>query len=182
MPELLEIFDPENHPLNYTKERRLVHQDGDWHRTAQVYVVNAQHELLCNLRHPDKDVFASLWDISIGGHLSPGETYTEGAVREMGEELAVTLQPDDLRFIGFVSINGGDAVKGLYDREHAGIFVWRTDRPAEDFRYQEDEITCLAFFSLDEVRHHLSVDQPAVSFIPLKKTYLQILEMVEWSL
>ncbi len=96
---------------------------------------------------PIKMYLLSFWDVSIGGHLSPGETYTEGAVREMWEELAVTLQPDDLSFIGFVSINGGDVVKGLYDREHAGIFVWRTERPAEDFRYQEDEITRLAFFT-----------------------------------
>ena len=182
MPELFELFDPENQPLGYTKERRLVHEDGDWHRTAQVYVVNARHELLCNLRHPGKDVFASLWDVCIGGHLAPGETYMEGAVREMGEELGVALRPDDLYFVGYVSINGGDAVKGLYDREHAGVFVWRTTRQAEEFDYQQEEITQLAFFTLDEVRRHLSADQPEVAFIPLRETYLQILKMVERTL
>ncbi len=179
MPELFEIFDAQNQPLGYVKERNLVHRDGDWHRTAQVYVLNARRELLCNLRHPDKDVFASLWDVCIGGHLAPGETYPEGAVREMGEELGVSLQPGDLVFVGNVSINGGDAVKGLVDREHAGVFVWQTDRQADNFNYQREEITRLAFFSLETVRRSLSVDTPNRSFIPLRETYLRILDLVE---
>ena len=179
MPELFEIFDANNQPLGYIKERHLVHQEGDWHRTAQVYVLNAQLELLCNLRHPDKDVFASLWDVCIGGHLAPGETYPEGAVREMGEELGVALQVSKLLFVGNVSINGGDVVKQLFDREHAGIFVWQTDRSAEDFNFQREEITRLAFFPLSAVRRNLSVDIPDVPFIPLRETYLRILDLVE---
>jgi isopentenyldiphosphate isomerase len=179
MSELFEVFDDGNHPLGYVKERHLVHREGDWHRTAQVYVLNPQRELLCNLRHPDKDVFASLWDVCIGGHLAPGETYVDGAVREMGEELDVSLQAGDLSFVGNVSINGGDAVKGLFDREHAGVFVWRTDRPAEDFNYQWEEITRLAFFPLSAVRRNLSVAVPDVPFIPLRETYLRILDLVE---
>jgi len=179
MPELFEVFDARNQPLGYVKERTLVHREGDWHRTAQVYVLNARRELLCNLRHPDKDVFASLWDVCIGGHLAPGETYPEGAAREMSEELGVPLRADDLRFVGHVSINGGDAVKGLFDREHAGVFVWRTDRDAEDFDYQREEITRLAFFPLAEVRRNLSSANPEVPFIPLTETYLRILDLVE---
>jgi isopentenyldiphosphate isomerase len=179
MSELFEVFDARNQPLGYVKERHLVHQEGDWHRTAQVYVLNAQRQLLCNLRHPAKDVFASLWDVCIGGHLAPGETYPEGAVREMGEELGVSLQAGDLLFVGNVSINGGDAVKGLFDREHAGVFVWQTDRNAEDFDYQREEITRLAFFPLAEVRGSLAADNPDVPFIPLRETYLRILDLVE---
>jgi isopentenyldiphosphate isomerase len=179
MPELFEVFDARNQPLGHVKERNLVHREGDWHRTAQVYVLNAKRELLCNLRHPDKDVFASLWDVCIGGHLAPGETYAEGAVREMGEELGVSLRAGDLLFVGDVSIDGGDAVKGLFDREHAGVFVWRTDRHAEDFDYQREEITRLAFFPLAEVRRSLNADSPDVPFIPLRETYLRILDLVE---
>jgi isopentenyldiphosphate isomerase len=179
MPELFEVFDAHNQPLGYVKERHLVHREGDWHRTAQVYVLNSQRELLCNLRHPDKDVFASLWDVCIGGHLAPGETYLDGAVRELNEELGVSLQAGDLSFVGHVSINGGDAIKRLFDREHAGVFVWRTDRPAEDFNYQREEITRLAFFPLAQVRRNLNVDNPDVPFIPLRETYLRILDLVE---
>ena len=179
MPELFEVFDARNQPLGYVKERNLVHREGDWHRTAQVYVLNDRRELLCNLRHPDKDVFASLWDVCIGGHLAPGETYSEGAVREMGEELGIPLRASDLLFVAHVSIDGGDAVKGLFDREHAGVFVWRTDRQAEDFDYQREEITRLAFFPLAEVRHSLNVANPDVPFIPLRETYLRILDLVE---
>jgi isopentenyldiphosphate isomerase len=179
MPELFEVFDARNQPMGYVKERNLVHREGDWHRTAQVYVLNARRELLCNLRHPDKDVFASLWDVCIGGHLAPGETYPEGAVRELGEELGVPLRVDDLLFVDNVSIDGGDAVKGLFDREHAGVFVWQTDQNAEDFDYQREEITRLAFFPLAEVRRSLSISNPDMRFIPLRETYLRILDLVE---
>src|SRR6476619_3178756 len=98
MKEYLEIFDEQNRPLNQQLLRREVHQLGHWHRTAQIYVLNHRNELLCNLRHASKDLFPLLWDVSIGGHLEPGETYQNCAVRELGEELGVKVKAEDLIF------------------------------------------------------------------------------------
>ncbi len=179
MPELLEVFDQQNHSLGITKNRRLVHEDGDWHRTAQVYVLNERRDVLCNLRHPCKDVFPSLWDISIGGHLSPGETYEDCAYREMEEELGVAIRPNTLYYLGAIAIDGADKINGLIDREHAAIFMWRTTQKAGEFSFQSDEISELRFFPLAVVRRNLQSDYPEIPFIPLREKFLQILTLIE---
>jgi isopentenyl-diphosphate Delta-isomerase len=155
LAEYLEIFDESNQSLGRTKLRRLVHQDGDWHRTTQIYVVNRQLEVLCNLRSQQKEVFPGLWDLSIGGHLDPGETYGQAAVRELAEELGITVHPEELQPVGYQKIDGMDAVNKLMDREHAALFLYRTDMPLGHFAYPADEITKLGFFSLDYLQSHL---------------------------
>ncbi len=39
-----------------------------------------------------------LWDFSCSGKVEEGETMREAAVREAGEELGITINPDNLRF------------------------------------------------------------------------------------
>ena len=40
-------------------------------------------------RAADKDLYAGLWDYSVGEHLIPGESYIEGAQRGLREELDI---------------------------------------------------------------------------------------------
>lgn len=179
MQEYLEIFDEYNHPLHLTKLRRLVHEEGNWHRTSQIYVLSNGNELLCNLRSPLKDVFPLLWDVSIGGHLAPGETYQDCALRELAEELGIPVEQDDIRFITTVKIDGKDEKARLIDREHAGIFVFRTSLQAHEFNYQQDEIVELHFFPLSYIKENLRLLEPQLPIIPLQKQFLQIISEIE---
>jgi 8-oxo-dGTP pyrophosphatase MutT (NUDIX family) len=43
-----------------------------------------------------------LWDFSCSGHVEHGESMTVAAVREVKEELGVTIQPTDLQFLTMV--------------------------------------------------------------------------------
>ncbi|MGF7045580.1 isopentenyldiphosphate isomerase [Paenibacillus sp. DS2015] len=57
--------------------RQQAHALGLWHQTFHCWVVRtsatAGFSLLFQLRHPDKDTFPSLLDISCAGHLTTGE-------------------------------------------------------------------------------------------------------------
>lgn len=140
-------------------------------------MLNQQGELLCNLRHPSKDVFSSLWDVNIGGHLDPHESYEACAIRELQEELGVAVSPDELYFMGVVSVDGWDAIRQLYDREHAGVFVWQTDLFLSDFRFQTDEINALRFWPLPEVKNLLQHPHFSFPFVPLE-AYLTLLDQI----
>jgi isopentenyldiphosphate isomerase len=179
MPEYLEVFDEYNQSLQSTKLRRLIHEEGNWHRTAQVYVLNDRNELLCNLRSPLKDVFPLLWDVSIGGHLEPGETYVACAHRELAEELGILVEPSAVHFVSQIKIDGKDEIAQLIDREHAGIFVYKTTLPAQAFNYQQEEIVELRYFPLPVVKQNLLSATPEISFIPLQKQFLETIRMVE---
>ncbi len=182
MQEYLEVFNENNQPLHLAKLRRLIHKEGDWHRTAQVYVLNDEQELLCNLRSPLKDVFPMLWDVSIGGHLAPGETYQDCALRELAEELGITVDLHAVRFVTQVKIDGKDEKACLIDREHAGIFVFHTSLQAHQFNYQQDEIVELRFFPLSFIKETLQSSLPQIPIIPLQNQFLDILGRIEESL
>lgn len=178
MKEFLEIFDAQNLPLNQQFLRRQVHEAGHWHRTAQVYVLNQENELLCNLRHPSKDLFPQLWDVSIGGHLEPEESYEICALRELGEELGIEADPEKLTFLATVKVDGADMNAGLIDREHVGVYLYQTDLSLTEFNFQKEEITELRYLALEKVEAELRAIHPEFQFIPLQENYLANLAMI----
>ncbi|MFC0182862.1 NUDIX domain-containing protein [Pseudarcicella hirudinis] len=177
--EYFDVFDAGNKSLNFIKLREKVHQSGDWHRSVQVWVINEKAELLINLRHETKDVFPSLWDVSIAGHLQVGEQYHEAAVREVAEEIGLNIVASELKQLDVISVDGFDVVNDLYDREHVAVFVLKTTRKTEEFKMQETEISMLKFADWEFVKTQLRSDTPELHFIPLQKVSLSVMKMIE---
>ena len=89
--ELFDLYDENNKPLGITKERSLVHKDGDWHRTAHIYIINKQGQFLVHLRSAQIDFCANCWDACFGGHVASGLNYEQTAVQELEEESVLKL-------------------------------------------------------------------------------------------
>lgn len=87
--EQFDTFDDAGQPTGL-KPRSEVHRRGYWHRSAQLFLYTQAGALVVHQRALDKDLYAGLWDHSIGEHLHPGETYLAGAVRGVQEELGLT--------------------------------------------------------------------------------------------
>ena len=47
--EYIDIFDENNNPTGQIKEKEKAHEEGDFHRTAHVWIVNDKNELVINL-------------------------------------------------------------------------------------------------------------------------------------
>lgn len=84
---------PSPKPTGKVKERGLVHVEGDWHRSVQVWIVEAdtnQSEkvrVLLQRRSPYKDTHPNLLDVSCAGHVNAGDDILDTTMREMNEEL-----------------------------------------------------------------------------------------------
>jgi isopentenyl-diphosphate Delta-isomerase len=87
--EHFETFTESGEPLGLAPRSR-VHAEGLWHKSAQVFLFNGAGDLYLQRRAADKDICPDLWDQSAAEHLTPGETYLEGALRGLKEELGVT--------------------------------------------------------------------------------------------
>jgi isopentenyldiphosphate isomerase len=61
------------------------------HQAIHVAVFNRAGRLFLQKRSLSKDIQPGKWDISVGGHLRPGESPAEGAHRELEEELGVRV-------------------------------------------------------------------------------------------
>jgi isopentenyldiphosphate isomerase len=94
--ELLDIFNSKGFALG-NKPRSSVHRGGDWHKTVHVWIVNSSGELLLQKRSDAKESHPGLWDISSAGHITSGQTSIRAALREVEEELGLTLEPEDLK-------------------------------------------------------------------------------------
>lgn len=93
--ELFETFDDDGRPQGLVP-RNEVHRRGLWHRASNVFLFDRDGCLYLQRRSARKDVWPNAWDLSVGEHLQPGETFEQAAHRGLAEELdvrGVTLAP-----------------------------------------------------------------------------------------
>ncbi|MBM3878559.1 MAG: NUDIX domain-containing protein [Verrucomicrobia bacterium] len=126
--------------------RSEVHRRGLKHRAVHVLIFNAQGELFLQQRSLQKDSCPGLWDSSASGHLAPGETYDDCAVREVREELGWTLErpPSRLFKIDACPQTGQE-------------FVWAYCAYAEGpFVLHPEEISGGGWFAPEAIAHWLA--------------------------
>jgi isopentenyldiphosphate isomerase len=91
MPE--EIFDVVNE-RDEVIDRRVrseVHRLGLLHRAVHILVFNSRGQVFLQKRSMKKDKSPGLWDSSASGHVDAGEPYDTTAVRELREEIGLSL-------------------------------------------------------------------------------------------
>jgi isopentenyl-diphosphate delta-isomerase len=89
--ELLDIVNA-NDEIIGTMNRDAAHTAGALHRIAAVFVFNESGQLYVQVRKSS----GNLYDHSVGGHVSSGETYAVAASRETKEELGIALPLQEL--------------------------------------------------------------------------------------
>ena len=97
--EYFDVLTPDGGRTGQVKERSAVHRDGDWHGTAHIWLVRRQNgrlQVLLQKRSRKKETFPGCFDTSCAGHLSAGDSFEEGALRELSEELGIRAQASDL--------------------------------------------------------------------------------------
>lgn len=87
-PEQFQTYDERGTPLGLVA-RSEVHRLGLWHCAANVLLFDPGGRLYIQRRAAGKDVWPNAWDISVGEHLQPGESFIDAAQRGLAEELAV---------------------------------------------------------------------------------------------
>ena len=153
MQEYIDIFDENNQPTGIIKEKDEAHRLGLYHRTAHTWLINRKKELLLQLRSKHKSNFPNYWDISSAGHLRAGETYSQGAIRELREELGVDVLEKELIPVTVVSYFAA------YNREFAQVFLLQTALKEEDFCFSDGEVEAVKYVNYKKLAELL--DDPA---------------------
>lgn len=97
--ELVDLLDAAGAPAGITKEKRAAHRDGDLHRASHIWIVHGRNVLL-QRRALVKESWPGMWDISVAGHVSAGESAIDAAIREAHEELGLVIAAGDLQYLG----------------------------------------------------------------------------------
>ena len=109
------------------------------HRSTYILVFNRRGELFVHLRTATKDVWPSHWDPCVGGVVAAGESFDDGAARELEEEIGVSAPLD--RLFPIVYADATTAVHGM---------VYRTTHDGP-FRLQVEEVVRGEFVALDDL-------------------------------
>lgn len=167
--ELFDVYDEQKNWLGVAP-RSEVHAKGLWHQTFQCWIISLEEEvpkLLLQLRHPDKDLFPDLLDISCAGHLAAGETVQEGA-RELEEELGLFVPFEALIPCGVYAEE--DLISDhLIDREYCHVFIYRCDQALKSYVLQPDEVTGLFAVSVADFKQLIHGDREEVTATGYKR-------------
>jgi isopentenyldiphosphate isomerase len=138
--ELIAVLTPDGAPTGIRKPKELIHRDGDWHRAAHVWIVARDGHILLQRRSLRKENNPGLWDVSAAGHLSAGESGIEAAVREVREELGLSISGDELQFVATLRescvLNEGTYI----DNEFHEIFLVRRDVDLPSLSLDPEEV------------------------------------------
>jgi len=161
--ELFEILKYNGKPAGRLKPRGEVHRDGDLHGSIHVWVFDGR-EVLLQKRAADKDVFPGYIDASCTGHIDPGETPVKAALRELSEELGISAEEADLRFVLRQHVT--NHIPPLYNREIDYVFLLEKPIDRSALKFQREEIENIFFLDEDILSGMLSAKEPFFCIIP----------------
>lgn len=181
--ELFDICGEDGEPTGRVKERSMVHQDGDIHRTVHIWVVRKKEkgglDVLLQKRSKDKDAYPGCYDISAAGHVRAGDDFEESALRELKEELGIAAGSTDLRFIG---IHEGYVENNFWGRpfkdwEVSAVYLY--EKPVEEncFVLQKSEVEEVLFMDYEKV--HEGIQDGSLLSCIYPKEFLMIREAMK---
>jgi 8-oxo-dGTP pyrophosphatase MutT (NUDIX family) len=89
--EKIAVLDRDGTPTGMLTTIKEAGELGLWHLGAHVVLINERNELLLVRRSMDIVGSPGLWEIGVGGSAAAGETSAQAAVREVCEEIGITL-------------------------------------------------------------------------------------------
>jgi len=134
-----------------------VHEKGLLHRSVHVWVHNPEKGLLLQRRGRDKKNFPDMWDVSVGGHISAGQTSIETAVRETEEEIGLSLPPEAFERLferrSLYRLNGGTFI----ENELNDVYLVRTTLSEDAYVVPPDEVEYVRYVPVPEFKEWVSL-------------------------
>lgn len=139
--ELWDVYDAERQKTGRIVERGEKLKNGDLHVVIHVCIFNSDGEMLIQQRQPFKDMFANMWDVTVGGSALAGETSAQAAERETLEELGYELELSDKRPHFTINFESG------FD----DFYLINKDIDISGLTLQYEEVKAVRWASRDEI-------------------------------
>ena len=157
--ESFDLITKDRVPLNKTAARGSTLRIGEFHLVVMGVLLNERHELLITKRSKDKPG-AGKWECTAGSVLA-GETGKEAILREIREEIGITIEP------------GNEEPIGCFYVDDAIFDIWKfsiTNR-IEDLALQESEVDEAKFIRLSDIHDFIKHNRCASSLLEVPRLY-----------
>ena len=142
--EQVEVLDERGAVVDVV-DREVMRAQNLRHRAVYIAVLDG-HRLLVHQRATWKDVWPSRWDVAFGGVCGVGERWPDAAVRELAEELGVTVDERELLDLGDGRFESDEVrvVGRVYAVQHGGPFT-----------HPDEEVQRTEWIAVDDVERWL---------------------------
>ena len=158
MAEIIDLYTVDRELTGRTAGRGEELEKGTYRMVVHVCIFNSKGEMLIQKRADDIVRWPSLWDVSVGGGASAGDTSRQAAERETAEELGIDIDFSDRRPV--ITVNFSDGFDDFYTVE--------ADISLDDLHLQTDEVADVKWASREEVEAMIDDSR----FIPYQKDLL----------
>ncbi len=151
--EKVDVLDAYGEKTGESVWKSEAHRMGLWHRCFHCWIVSPNTTaggpyLFTQRRATEKDTWPNKLDVTVGGHLGAGEATLDG-LREVKEELGLTVAPDELLALGARRVE--KRIPTGLDREFQEVFLLARSLVPEDLRLQEEEVAAVIRLRLDDI-------------------------------
>ena len=104
MAEYWDVYNEQRLPSGKLHKRGNALKQGQFHLVVDIVVINTDGRLLIDRRSPKKRNCPNFWEFTSGSVLA-GEESRQGAIRELNEELGISVDADSLTLLGSTQLD-----------------------------------------------------------------------------
>lgn len=163
-PEMLEVIDGNDNVIGL-EDRTKIHKEGLLHREIHVWFITPTGEVIFQHRSKDKDTYPDKLDATIGGHVEPGMSYEETALKEGEEETGIKLDPLKLKLIRKIHKQSFDEATNTTNNSMRCQYVYLFEGKIEDLHPENGKAVGFESWKIDSLPFLSKEDQD--KFIPM---------------
>ena len=141
--EELKIYDLEMNPAYpFQATRKEAHRLGMWHKHFDCWITRRDIDddyVIFQLRSDKKSSFKNCLEVTASGHIAAEEDVKDG-IREVQEELGITIEYNKLRFLGIFRNIMNVKETDKKEREFCYTYAAESECQLEDFNLQQEEV------------------------------------------
>lgn len=136
MVELWDVYDGHGRKICGRVSHRGRHdlREGEYHLVVYIWIINDRNEIIISKRQKGKS-FEKLWECT-GGCAKQGDTSLSAAIREVGEELGLSLDPKRGELFTRYLRDYPEGAKAICD-----VWVFRQNFTPDQINPQESEVS-----------------------------------------
>jgi isopentenyl-diphosphate Delta-isomerase len=149
--ERYDILDVNGNRTGEVFPKNVVHEKELLHGSVFIWIYNNKGEVLLQLRDKNKKSFPNVWDVSVAGHISAGDTPLATAVREIEEEIGIIVSSNELTQVEFVH----DVVPWLPEKKHpelCWVLILQKEIDPNELTIEKSELSAIKLQHIDEIQ------------------------------
>lgn len=159
--EAIALFDRDGVMTGCSVSRKEAHRNGIPHGASHTFVYKWEGGdlyLLLQRRSLNKDSFPGCLDISSAGHIEFGMDFLSTAVKELKEELGVTVSSDQLQELFTQHVYASNVFHGepFIDYEFNTVYALEMDCNPASLHMQEEEVSEALWMRADDILADIS--------------------------